>query len=146
MAAVDIEAIGRSAAQSAQRMTGPQKATLALAFIATAVGMFVMSRVTSSTPMGTLYADLEPEAAAAVVDELEAQGVPYELEYGGRVVQVPADQVHELRLDMSAQGLPNSAGGWSVLEDQGLTTSAFDQRGRIPAGDAGRTGPDHLRH
>lgn len=128
MAAVDIEAIGRSAAQSAQRMTGPQKATLALAFVATAVGMFVMSRVTSSTPMGTLYGDLEPEAAAAVVDQLESQGVPYELLYGGRTVQVPADQVHALRLDMSAQGLPNSAGGWSVLEDQGLTTSAFDQR------------------
>ncbi len=128
MAGVDIEAIGRSAALSAQRMSGPQKLTLALAFIATAAGMFAIARVTSSTPMSTLYADLDPDSAASVVSELDSRGVPYELDAGGRVVRVPSDEVHSLRLSLSSEGLPNGSTGWSVLEDQGLTTSAFDQR------------------
>lgn len=128
MAGVDIEAIGRSAALSARRMTGPQKVTLALAFLATATAMFVMARVTSTTPMSTLYADLDPDAAAAVVEELDSQGIPYELSAGGRVIQVPSDEVHNVRLALSSQGLPGGSGGWSVLDDQGITTSAFDQR------------------
>lgn len=128
MAGVSIEALGRSAASSVERMTGPQRVTLALAFAATALSVFLVARVTGNTPMSTLYADLEPSAAAAVVDQLESQGVPYELANGGRLIQVPADQVHAMRLDMSSQGLPNGGEGWSILDDQGITTSAFDQR------------------
>ncbi len=109
-------------------MTGPQRLTLGLAFAATVTGMFAMSRLTGGTTMGTLYADLEPEAAAAIVDQLDAQAVPFELSDGGRVIQVPAEQVDALRLDLSAQGLPSSGEGWSILDSQGITTSEFDQR------------------
>ncbi|MGI9598371.1 MAG: flagellar basal-body MS-ring/collar protein FliF, partial [Acidimicrobiales bacterium] len=95
---------------------------------ATALGVFLVAKTTSSTPMSTLYTDLEATAAADITAELDAQGVPYELLNGGRVIQVPAGQVHNLRLNLSAQGLPNSDGGWSILDNQGITTSAFEQR------------------
>lgn len=123
-----IEAVRQDVAASVQRMTVPQRLTLGLAFAATAIGLFLVSRVTGGTTMGTLYGDLDPEAAAAVVDQLETQGIPYELGNGGRVVTVPADQVHKVRLDLSAQGLPDTAEGWSILDNQGITTSEFAQR------------------
>ncbi len=124
----NLQAIGQSAASSVQRMTGPQRVTLALAFAATALGIFLVARTASNAPMSTLYTDLEPSAAADITSELDSQGVPYELLNGGRVIQVPASQVHNLRLDLSAKGLPNSEGGWSILDDQGITSSAFEQR------------------
>ena len=124
----NLQTIGQNAASSFQRMTGPQRVTLGLAFAATALGVFLVARTTSSTPMSTLYTGLEPSAAAGITAELDAQAVPYELLDGGRVIQVPSNQVHNLRLDLSAQGLPSGDGGWSILDNQGITTSAFEQR------------------
>lgn len=128
MAGVNVEALGRSAASSFERMTGPQRITLALAFSATLMGMFLMSRITGNPPMSTLYANLDPSTAADIVSQLDTQGIPFELADGGRRIQVPAEQVHAVRLDLSAQGLPGDGEGWSVLDDNGITTSAFDQR------------------
>ncbi len=128
MARPSLQAVGQNAIESFQRMTGPQRVTLGLAFAATAIGVFLVAQVTSSTPMGTLAADLEPDVAADVTAALEARGVPYELMAGGRVIQVPVDQVHDLRLDLVGQDVLGNTDGWTVLDDQGITSSAFDQR------------------
>jgi flagellar M-ring protein FliF len=128
MGGLNLETLFRNASAAVQRMSGPQRVTLALAFLATAMAVFLVTRVTGTTPMSTLYADLEPSTAAEIVQELDSQGVSYELENGGRMIKVPTNQVHAMRLNLSAQGLPNSGEGWSVLDDQGITTSAFDQR------------------
>jgi flagellar M-ring protein FliF len=128
MAGVGLEAVRTNVTTSVQRMTGPQRMTLGFAFFATMIAMFLLTRVTGEAPMGTLYADLEPAAAGEVVNQLEAQGVPYELTNGGATIQVPADRVHALRLELSSQGLPDGGEGWSILDDQGITTSEFDQR------------------
>ena len=128
MAGLNLDAVVRNATASVQRMTGPQRVTLAMAFMATAMAVFLVARVTGTTQMSTLYADLDPSTAAEIVQELDSPGVAFELENGGRMIKVPSDQVHTVRLNLSSQGLPNSGEGWSVLDDQGITTSAFDQR------------------
>ncbi len=128
MALVDTNALRQSTSSSIQQMTGPQRVTLALAFVATALGLFVVAQLAGRTTMSTLYAGMEPADAAAIVDRLEGQGIAYELTDGGRTIKVPADQVHEARLDVSAEGLVGGSDGWSILDDQGITTSAFDQR------------------
>ncbi|MCP4224146.1 MAG: hypothetical protein GY773_12435, partial [Actinomycetia bacterium] len=60
MAGLSLDAVIQNATASVRRMTGPQRVTLALAFMATAMAIFVVTRVTGMTPMSTLYADLEP--------------------------------------------------------------------------------------
>ena len=128
MAGLSVDTLVRTATLAVQRMAGPQRVTLALAFVATALSVFLVARMTGTTPMSTLYADLEPSTAAAIVTQLDSQGIPYELSNGGRIIEVPSDQVHATRLAMSSQGLPDSGEGWSILDNQGITTSAFDQR------------------
>ncbi len=128
MARPSLQAVGENALASFQRMTGPQRVTLGLAFAATAIGIFLVARATSATPMGTLAADLDPAVAADVTAALDARDVPYELQAGGRVIQVPVDRVHELRLDLVGENVLGNADGWGVLDDQGITASAFDQR------------------
>lgn len=129
MAGTSLEAVRTNMSGQFARMTAAQRTTLGATFLAVVVALYVVSRVAGQTPMQTLYADLEPSAAAAIVDELMAQGVPYEIADNGRVVRVPVNRVHELRLDLSTQGLPDAAaGGWSILDEQGITTSEFDQR------------------
>jgi flagellar M-ring protein FliF len=128
MAGIGLEAVRGNVTSAVQRMSATQRLTLGLAFVATVAGMFTVSRLTGGTTMATLYAGLEPKTAAAVVEQLDAQAVPYELVDGGQVIKVPAEQVDSLRIGLSAQGLPDSGEGWSILDNQGITTSQFDQR------------------
>lgn len=127
MAGPDFQAIGQNITESIQRMTGPQRLTLGLAFFATIMSVFFVANATGGTPMSALYADIEPETAAAVTTELDARGVSYELLGNGRIINVPADQVHQLRLDMAAIDLPGGSDGWNLLDNQSITATSGDR-------------------
>jgi flagellar M-ring protein FliF len=63
------------------------------------------------------------------VDQLNSQGVSYQLADGGATVMVPKDQVYDLRLSMSAKNLPSQSNtGYALLDQQGITTSQFQQQ------------------
>src|SRR5262245_5281457 len=47
-----------------------------------------------------LFTNLSESDAAAIVEALKAEKVPFELEDGGRAVLVPGEQLYELRLAM----------------------------------------------
>lgn len=128
MPGTSLEAFGGSTVQSFRRMNMNQQILLAGVFLAVVGAIVLISRLGGSTSMGILYSGLEPETAAGVVDELESRGIPYELSDSGRVVWVPRQDVASTRLDMSALGLPESTDGWSILDEQGITSSEFDQR------------------
>ena len=110
------------------RLTPIQKIALGAAALTLIAGTFVLTRSGSGTAMAAAYTDLEPRDAAAVTDELISRNVDYELTDGGRMVLVPADQVYDLRVGLSAEGLPNSSEGYALLDRQGITTSEFRQR------------------
>ena len=96
------------------------------ALVLAAFMVFSWASAPSYTP---LYSDLSSGDASAIVEQLDAAGTPYELTDGGSTVMVPRDEVYKLRLDMSAEGLPGSAaGGYSILDDQGLSTSQFQEQ------------------
>lgn len=80
----------------------------------------------------TLYAGLNDKDAGAIVEQLKEARTPYELQSfkGGTAVRVPADSVHDLRLQMAAQGLPREGGvvGFELFDKDtmGLTSNLFD--------------------
>lgn len=110
------------------RLTPVQKIGLGAAVLTLVAGAFVLTRSGSGTAMAAMYTDLEPRDAAAVTDELMARNVEYELADGGRTVLVPRDDVYDLRVGLSAEGLPSSSEGYALLDEQGITTSDFRQR------------------
>ncbi len=106
-----------------------QKATMAAIFVAVVAALYVFSSWASTTDMAPLYTDLETADAATITDELTSMGVNYELADQGRTVLVPRDEVYSLRLDLSSSGaLPGGTEGYSLLDDQGITSTQFQQR------------------
>jgi flagellar M-ring protein FliF len=79
----------------------------------------------------SLYSGLSDRDVMAVTDALQKSGIKYELSSAGAVM-VPADQVHEARLKLAGQGLPNSnAGGFELLDkEQSFGTSQFMETAR----------------
>lgn len=102
------------------------------AMIATAVVMigffaYISLRVAAPT-MAPLYTGLPIEDGAKIVQELEAENVPYEIRANGTQIMVPSDQVNKLRLNMAQKSLPSqgSVVGYEIFDKgETLGTSNF---------------------
>jgi flagellar M-ring protein FliF len=110
------------------RLTPVQKIAVGAAVLTLVGGVVMFSRAGSGPAMTPLFTDLEASDAAGVTEGLASRGVPYELADGGRTVMVPQEQVYEMRVALSAEGLPSSNEGYALLDQQGITTSEFRQR------------------
>jgi flagellar M-ring protein FliF len=108
--------------------TPGQKAVTIAAVLAIAVGGYFFSTWASKPSYAPLFSNLAGADASAIVEKLSAAGTPYELANGGQTIMVPSDQVYDLRLQMSGEGLPAAQdSGYSLLDKQGITTSEFMQ-------------------
>jgi flagellar M-ring protein FliF len=86
------------------------KKIAALSLIALALAsLVVMSLWLKSPDYQLLYANLSNEDAAAVVENLKSQQVPYEVTNNGRTIRVPSDMIHEVRLQLASEGLPEGS-------------------------------------
>lgn len=109
--------------------TAGQKAVAVVGTAALLLAAFLVFRWVSAPSYAPLYSNLSGEDAAAVIEELDAQGVPYKLTGGGGTILVPQSEVYSARIDTAAKGLPTSSeGGYSLLDDQSLSTSESQER------------------
>jgi flagellar M-ring protein FliF len=75
-----------------------------------------------------LFSGLSAEDASAIVEQLRTDNVSYQLTNGGSTVMVPEANVYEERLAAAASGLPSAtSGGYSLLDEMGVTSSEFQQ-------------------
>ncbi len=75
-----------------------------------------------------LYNNLEMQDAGEVVQAIEQMKIPYRLDEKSGAILVPASKVHEVRLQLAAQGLPRggSVSGFELLDkQQGFGISRF---------------------
>jgi flagellar M-ring protein FliF len=106
-----------------------QKAVLGVAVVGVLLGAFAFTSWAAKPSYAALYTDLEASDAAAITEQLDARGTSFELADGGRTVLVPRSELYQLRLDMSAAGLPEGGTqGYALLDEQGITASEFRQR------------------
>ena len=81
--------------------------------------------------------------AAAIVEYLQNEKIPYRLEHEGRSILVPAERVYDLRLALAQAGLPQGGGvGFEIFDEQKLGMTDFMQRlnyTRALQGELGRT-------
>jgi len=79
-----------------------------------------------------LYANLSAQDLAGVATALDDAGIPYKVEHGSGSILVPSSKVHDLRLRLAAQGLPQSDEvGFELMEkEKSFGTSRFLERAR----------------
>ncbi|WP_043589102.1 flagellar basal-body MS-ring/collar protein FliF [Geminisphaera colitermitum] len=98
----------------------------ALAVIGSVAALVIWSR---QPDYQLLYGRLADKDAASIISALQAQGVPYRASAGGGSVYVPANQVHRLRMDLAAKGLPGGEGvGFEIFDKGQFGLSDFVQR------------------
>lgn len=89
-------------------------------------GVLGLSRLHQDTGYSPLYTGLSAEDAGQIVEKLKAEKIPYRLGNGGRVVQVPDNQVYEMRIALAREGLPASGQlGFEIFDRSGLPGTQF---------------------
>lgn len=125
----DVDVLRRRASSVFAGFTSGQKTMLGIAVVGLVLGGYLFTKWAATPNYTPLFSNMSAGDASAVTEQLASQGVSYELADGGSTVMVPADRVYQLRLDLSAQGLPGVGNpGYALLDEQGITTSEFRQR------------------
>ena len=85
----------------------PKRIALVAVMTVVLAGVLAISVLGSRENYGTLYSELATEDAASIVEKLKTSQVPYRLEAGGTMIQVPEERIPGLRLELAAAGLPH---------------------------------------
>lgn len=94
------------------------------------LGFFAFLIMRASTPsMAPLYTGLSLEDSSAIVTELQAQNIPYELRGDGESILVPRDQITTVRMTLAENGLPTRGQvGYEIFDSQNtLGATSFVQ-------------------
>ncbi|MBB5022391.1 flagellar basal-body MS-ring/collar protein FliF [Desulfurispira natronophila] len=129
-----------------QKLSRPQQITLGLvlgASVITIVTLVIWAIVASRPGHQVLFSNLAMEDAGEVAAKLSEMQVPYELQNDGRTIAVPANVVHQTRLNLAQEGLPRGSGvGFEIFDTAGIGMTEFIQKvnfRRALQGELGRT-------
>ncbi|MCE5249595.1 flagellar M-ring protein FliF [bacterium] len=93
------------------------------------VAIFLVSLSGNMIQYSLLFAELNPQSASEIVSILEQQNVPYKLTRNGTAIEVPADRVDRLKIDLVTQGLPSEGiVGYEILDTTNFGMSDFLQK------------------
>ncbi|SFP07365.1 flagellar basal-body MS-ring/collar protein FliF [Salibacterium halotolerans] len=110
--------------------SGVQKILLIGSFVLLILIIILAVFFTSRTNYAPLYSELTQEETGQITQNLDSRGVTYELANNGSTIRVPQEQVDSLKVDLAAEGLPDSGSiDYSFIEDQmgfGMTDNEFN--------------------
>ncbi len=101
-----------------------RQASLATLAVLIVGGLIAVGSWAMRPAWAVLYAELSPQDAQAVVEQLREQGTSYRLAQGGTAVLVSQEKLYELRIDLAGQGLPaGSTVGFELFDRTSFSTS-----------------------
>jgi flagellar M-ring protein FliF len=109
-----------------QKLPPRRRLAAAVVLAGAAAALLYMSRGGPQPDYAPLFSGLTPQDAGELAAELQAQSMPYRLVAGGTAIEVPAAEVHKVRMAMASAGLPRAGGvGFEIFDQQKFGTSSF---------------------
>lgn len=126
------------------KQLGPsQRVSVLAATIVVLGGLSYVAMLSSRTDYGLLYGKLSDSESAKVIAALDDAKVPYKISSGGGSILVPADKVHQMRMQLAGRGIPQGEGvGFEIFDKPNFGISDFVQRAnytRAVQGELSRT-------
>jgi len=108
---------------------GPGKRVAFLSLITgTIIGLVFLMTWTEKPDFRYLYSNLDIEDASAIIEKLKEQKIEYQIASNGRAILVPEEKMHEIRLEMASQGLPQGGSvGFEIFNNTKLGMTEFVQ-------------------
>ena len=106
--AVNAEQVTNQIVAFARGLTLRQKITIALGAAGVVGTLWVFVILLDKADYKTLYSGLSAGDAQSMSQRLAEKNIPYELASEGTSIRVPADQLDKARLDLAAEGMPQT--------------------------------------
>ena len=101
-----------------------------LGLAAAAVALVVVAAMWSKGPTYTvLFSNLDDRDGGTIVSTLAQQNIPYQFSENGSAILVPKESVHEVRMQLAAQGLPRGGNvGFELIDQARFGASQFTEQ------------------
>jgi flagellar M-ring protein FliF len=110
-------------------LTARQKITMALGAAAVAGTIWVFVTLLDKADYKTLYSGLSSGDAQSLAHRLSEKNIAYQLSSDGTSILVPADQLDKVRLDVAAEGAPQSGRlGFELFDKPNWAGSDFAEK------------------
>ena len=98
-------------------------------FASVVIVLLAMSFWQASPSYTVLFANLQTDDAADVVDRLKTAGIPYKISGEGTTILIPDKSVAETRLTLAQEGVPRGGGvGYEIFDRTRLGITSFEQK------------------
>ncbi|MCM3632041.1 MULTISPECIES: flagellar basal-body MS-ring/collar protein FliF [Paenibacillus] len=109
---------------SFQQMSNKQKIWLSASSIGLIVAIVLMTIIFTRTEYEVAFKNLDTMDSAAVINHLDAAGIPYKLNATGSEISIPAKDAARVQIDVGSQGLIQN-GSLGFAETFGIGTSSL---------------------
>jgi flagellar M-ring protein FliF len=124
-----LRAIFQQLAAFWAKLSTPKRVALVTLTLASLLIVFAVATLGSREKYTYLYTELATEDAAAIVEKLKTQQVPYQIESGGTAILVPEERVAALRLELASGGLPRGGRvGFEIFDQARIGATEFEQQ------------------
>jgi flagellar M-ring protein FliF len=95
--------------------------------VALVIWLFV--RLFAAIDFKTLYTGLDPSDTQKIIQRLALENVPYQISSDGTTLEVPADRLDRIRVEMASQNLPHTGRmGFELFDKPNWSSSDFSER------------------
>ena len=124
-----VKSILENAKENFQRLTSIQRMGLLVLLALGIAAIPVLMLIGREPDMTVLFSNLEDADVQAIAGRLESQQIPFSMVGNGNTILVPNDRVHELRMQMAGEGLPEASGvGFEIFDRTSLGVGEFAQK------------------
>jgi len=127
--ALNAEQVTNQIAAFVRGLTARQKITMALGTAAVVGTIWVFVTLLDKADYKTLYSGLSSGDVQSLSHRLSEKNIPYELASDGTSIRVPADQLDKARLDLAAEGMPQTGRlGFELFDKPNWAGSDFAEK------------------
>jgi len=112
-----------------QNLMLAQRITMLMVFSIAILGTVAIVKWAVQPDYVILVSDVDPADTQPIIDELEAQNVPYKITQNGRAIMVPSKQLYQSRINLASKNLPATSGlGYEIFDKTDIGVSEFVQQ------------------
>lgn len=107
----------------------PKKRTRLIILVVIAIAVLTgLAYFTQKNNYTVLFSNLNESEAGAIVEDLETQGMDYELQDNGATILIDEEEIDRYRINLAMNGMmPNSSSGFEIFDDAGMMTTDDDR-------------------
>lgn len=123
-----LKSIGTDIRDGWQGLDKKKKNRLVILVVLATLIIGGLAYFTQRTNYTVLFSNLDEAEAGSIVEDLETQGLDYELSDGGTTILIDEAELDEYRINLATNGLmPNTSTGFELFDESGMMTTDDDR-------------------